>query len=343
MDVNILANDIEDIETDINVIQSDINNLQSIKYELLNELQQLQQQQQQQQQTTTATNNTRNNDIPIDGNYYDIPELIKHSHFDSSISSYFESSTNVSSIIPQQQQQNTPINIIQQEIELRENILYENIFRMTGITAFPLNKHLQKEQLMGLRFDIYSTTTKTYSSPHYVILKKLNSFDYKLQIPKRNWIIYRDTLPKYIPLKEYSNLLDESTESIHLFVEQIRQFIHKTQYKHDKFDQLKSLTRNNFGLKLRSNLPMVHKINRDLQCQRIKLIIKHKSSILLEFELLCSIDLIETVKIISKNDQPQFQDHLRFCESIVKDTKINDLLKRFRLVFDVLIKEGIIE
>ena len=137
------------------------------------------------EQQKQAQDKTKESPVPSgpDDMDIEIPEIIKHNYFDPSIQKYFQQSTSPSNQLSLPENTTTKIASSQlkpiNDLELKENVLYENIFRMFGITAFPINQYLFKnnddpnEQILGLRFDLYSNFTKCFQQPHYCILRKL--------------------------------------------------------------------------------------------------------------------------------------------------------------------------
>ncbi|RLV96513.1 Central kinetochore subunit MCM21 [Spathaspora sp. JA1] len=331
MEATVLSKEVEVLQQDITSLSTDVASLQNTQDELLQEIKTLEEEIEQQQ-----TNHKVKEPAIVD-----IPDIIKHSHFDPSISSYFkepEEDTDMES--HDATDHTTPI---QQDLELRENILYENIFRMTGITAFPVNQY-SEDELLGIRFDTYSTSTNTFKTPHYMILQKNNIIsnsdkEQSLTEEGKIWSVYKHTLPSYVPLLEYNKILDDSNESIIQLSTLVRNFLIKIQYKHDKLDQLLRLTRTQFNLDSDTDA-IISNIDRDLSCQRILITFKQPVVRKLILELKLSLDTIEICTFHSNSPDKQT---LKFCQSILKDCNINDIIKKFRLVIKTLITHKIIE
>lgn len=98
-------------------------------------------------------------------NHNDDVPIVHHSYFDESISKYFD-------IKPTSFNVGSAMDDYNKIIALKENILYENLYRLIGITAFPLNRVFDPEShFLGIRFDIFSDVHKLFNTIHYVILR----------------------------------------------------------------------------------------------------------------------------------------------------------------------------
>lgn len=358
--INNIEKEIDEIKADIALIEKDLTSNQLQKQQLQEEIEALVLEQQKQAQDKTKESPVPSGPDDMD---IEIPEIIKHNYFDPSIQKYFQQSTSPSNQLSLPENTTTKIASSQlkpiNDLELKENVLYENIFRMFGITAFPINQYLFKnnddpnEQILGLRFDLYSNFTKCFQQPHYCILRKL-PFEKNDSI-FYNWIVYKHTLPSYIPVDEYSKILNENdnendngnqNNSLFKFAESIQLTLTKTQYKLDKFNQLLRFNKNQFGLD--KDEAIFINLDCDLLGQRILLNLSHNSKTqikktqMMGVELICSNDLIE---VIHFNNFPDIihSNQLLICQTILQNSKINDLIKNFRKVIQILVKYKVIE
>ncbi|KAI5952194.1 MCM21 [Candida margitis] len=205
-EISALGDDIINIETEL----EQLSNNESLLRQEVTKLEQLEAEQTQ---------------PPVDGPHDEVL-MIKHTYFDPSISHFFETTEETSSTSSSSQLQ-----LINQRImestDVKENIMYENILRMSGITAFPINnKHLfPNDEILGVRFDIFSYKSKSYKQPHYVILLKRKD---KSDTPY--WSVYKTTLPMYAPLNEYQQELQQ-TSDLDKFVTRIHMYIAKDNEK----------------------------------------------------------------------------------------------------------------
>lgn len=197
----IMTSDEVEVEREITESRNDIAGLQKEIEALDEELQELVQQekvledlinQEKQKSYNESMKKKRQDD-------WQIPAIVQYSYFDESISKYF----NVESPeVMKSKKSTTDLNEIssgiiqsyQKIVALKENILYENLYRLKGVTAFPLNKSFDPEKnYLGLRFDIFSTYQKKYCTIHYVILR--------LQVPLPIYV--KDTTSEHLQ-KVYS-------------------------------------------------------------------------------------------------------------------------------------------
>ncbi|CAI5760573.1 unnamed protein product [Candida verbasci] len=337
-----LKQEVYELESDITFITQDIKS--NLKEE---------------QQLTHEINNIRKieNIQHQQHNNINAPHIIRHNYFDSSIQQYFD--TNIDEPeVPREKPNYSNFNSID-KLDLRENILYENIFRMIGITAFPINKRdlpngtnediidpnllpqnrnvaSISDELLGIRFDIYSSHSKTFKTPHYIILRKIMNKDFTLN---KYYSIYKDTIPLYIHLKDHEDVLQNNKHSeidnLSKFTYLVYEKLIKVQYKFDKFDSLMQFN------KIKGNNVLITSINKDLVCERVTINLQFKngnkrknSRFKEEIELMCSFDSIEVVKFINFNDE--FKDRLILSRTILQNSKITDLNKNFRKVFELI-------
>lgn len=239
-----------------------------------------------------------------------IPPIVKHSYFDESISQYFDlevsetsqdtntnTNTNPNTIHKHNPQKRTRIDDITNKmaqksmkiVDSRQNILYENMFRLGGITFFPINKFaLQGLEVLGIRFDNYSHYSHKFSSPHYVILKRVE-VEVKLEPAtfQSKWDIHRDTLPSFVVVEELalSTLGQEGTLSqdkvLSQFVELVRDKLIAWQFKKDVFEEVNDLVYSDLGLNMGIDRDrhIIHRIEKDIAYERVKIFIKNRNGI----------------------------------------------------------------
>lgn len=177
----------------------------------------------------------------------DVPAPIYHNHFDPEVARILNDAGQSSA-------KSTP--------EEAANILYENIFRFTGVTAFPINQALLSadEKVFGIRFDTFSNHEHKFMAPHYVILKKT---PHEKDPSQHRWTVFRHTLPVYIPVEAAEAALefsDENESSVGRFARQIYGHLARTQMKRDVFAA--------FGEDHR-----VQRLETDLACNQVRLFV----------------------------------------------------------------------
>ena len=285
---------------------------------------------------------------------YDIdgPPVIKNSCFDESIRKYFtnvlddveEESTEV--VTKRQRLDNIASDFKAKSetiIEMKQNILYENIFRFGGVTSFPINTFLfdDNDEIIGLRFDIFSHYKRKFITPHYVILRKMKNTQKGIETTMK-WEVYRHTLPVYLPISEYSECLHEDEEvAFTKFTKKIREHLIQIQYKHDKFDFLRNIKYSHIS-KTRSTQgrAVIEKLEKDLQCQRINITLLNRVSTgkkASEISLVCSNDEIKEASCIIVGTDSDDKIIIQ-CESILKNCDLKDLIKTFKKVIGHLIE-----
>lgn len=189
---------------------------------------------------------------------YNDPELISHCPLDPSIAHFFP--TNGASTMMDTFKSSALTRAATQTFS-KELLMYENIFRLGGITAFPLDK-VHGHTLLGIRFEEYSVNA--FLKPHYLILiekviidKDADSVDitvpdhdtYKEKIESvSRWGVYRHTLPQYVPLTELASVLDtvHGFQAVLQLSRAVRKPLVHRRYKLDEFQKLAQFTREKF-------------------------------------------------------------------------------------------------
>ncbi|CAG60040.1 uncharacterized protein GVI51_H07051 [Nakaseomyces glabratus] len=107
----------------------------------------------------------------------------------------------------------------------KEPIQYENIYRLFGISYFPLvdpsdlifdsktEKMIVTRDMLGIRFDIFNESSKSFEKPHYILLKKSAKSD--------DWKLFKYTVPNYIDVEgifaEVTGGLIRTYDDVYLF------------------------------------------------------------------------------------------------------------------------------
>ncbi|KAG0668349.1 minichromosome maintenance protein [Maudiozyma exigua] len=124
-------------------------------------------------------------------------------------------------------------------------VLLENMFRLLGITFFPLidpsdlklNDKTEKieitRQMLGIRFDLFNEHDSRFDKPFYILLKKSNSTKNKANgntdNPTNNengeWVVFKHTIPIYIDIQGIMNDLEikdaSSYDEIFIFAKEV--------------------------------------------------------------------------------------------------------------------------
>jgi hypothetical protein len=91
-----------------------------------------------------------------------------------------------------------------------EKIQLENVLRLNSITVFPISND-EKNEFLGIRFDVFNTFTKKFNISHYIILKQMEYEQISMKEldtvndQRWRWEIYQFTVPKFIPIREFAN------------------------------------------------------------------------------------------------------------------------------------------
>jgi len=123
--------------------------------------------------------------------------------------------------------------------KLRNKVLIENMFRLFGITFFPLvdptdlklNDETQKieitRQMLGIRLDIFNSKKASFDKTYYILLKRSNKTKDK-QTKDTNtgkWIVFKHTIPIYIDIEMIMRDLctsdSSSYEDVYIFAKEV--------------------------------------------------------------------------------------------------------------------------
>lgn len=201
------------------------------------------------------------------------PAPIYHNHFDPEVARILEEANRATKKSSPQE---------------TANILYENIFRFTGITAFPINKALLSadEEIFGIRFDTYSNHERRFVAPHYVILKKI---PHEKEPNHHRWSVFRHTLPVYIPVNEAESVLEygqeEIDKSVVKFSKLIYGYLSQTQMKHDIFAAV-------------SLNPHIRRVEKDLACHRVRLFLESGQELVIH----CDSTSVILAEVVGNNE-----------------------------------------
>lgn len=150
--------------------------------------------------------------------------LVQHKLFDEGVSDLIDTEILISPSKRKQKLQSAP----SKRKEL-DPIIHENIFRMYGVSFFPVvdpndleyNKERKiievKRDMLGIRFDVFNQFKSRYEKPHYVLLKK--------DTKSEKWGLFKFTIPNYIDVNGIFNDtnggLIKSYDEVYLFAKQI--------------------------------------------------------------------------------------------------------------------------
>lgn len=318
MNLDSLQVEVDDIKQDIVALETEVNDLNSHHSELLEQLNLLEADFPGPDRPDDGDN--RDIDVDIDTEDAGAQETQLDRHFDPSIAKYFSSDAKRAPITPPE-----PASFHTVSHLTNQNILYENIFRFGGATAFPINNH-SPDELFGLRFDIYSWTSSTFVTPHYVILKKI-SVSNKQHQTRDQWTVFKHTLPSYVPYVDDEKLLHSSGD-VDQFATSIRNFLCCVQYKHDKLQQLQTV---DWSSLVPIKYKIISNIEKDLACSRVVIHLKR-----FQIEMICSQSSIEIANFSI------FNATVDTCKSILTDSTFTDLKKNFRRIISLLYEKDLL-
>lgn len=235
----------------------------------------------------------------------DIPPLILESYFDSLIKKYFSASLSNSSPSNDQAPTPPPQSLHESALAILKHTsnshlaLIESIYRLTGVTAFPISDKLydtSADALLGLRFDVLCHRTNRFLTPHYIILRRVQSKSHHY-----DWLVFRYTTPAFVPLDSLHTLLHNANEEkgVRRFAFAVRDCLLSVQYKHDKFAHLAAMTEQQFGIASHSPAVCPLSIDCDLEARRVVIELPARGAKSAKsppsISLLCGVSCIEDV------------------------------------------------
>lgn len=317
-----LAAEIETLQQDITRLETELRPLQSDYDMLFRQVAQFEAENKHKHLTKPSLPQRRTDDDD------DAPPLIHYSYFDDSIKKFFPA-------VAQKPEPSILDDLlrIQEKATAGQFALEESIMRFGGVTAFPINDRLYDtldDALLGLRFDILAHSTNRYLTPHYIILRRR-----PLKLQENKWLVFRYTTPAFVPLDQFSKQLDvgDDEESLQKFAQSVRRYLVSVQYKHDKLDQLATIPYSDIGKE--SDLPIVTKIERDLECRRVTLFIGLQKTH--QIELLCGLSQVESAACRVGN-----KEHAMYVETVLNNSDFKNLSGTMKSVLKYLLNHKLV-
>ncbi|KAK5782169.1 Mcm21p PWA37_005152 [Arxiozyma heterogenica] len=175
--------------------------------------------------------------------------IIEHKMFDTSVGDLLDT-TILSS--PSKRKNRPQMGIDSEQYtksnHLKNQILLENMFRLFGVTFFPvidptdlqLNVETQElditREMLGIRFDIFNQMDKQFETPFYILLKR--------KLKSQSWSIFKHTIPNYIDIELlFVNITINGTskngfEDIYIFAKEIYLQLWKNSIRSQIFNDL---------------------------------------------------------------------------------------------------------
>lgn len=254
----------------------------------------------------------------------DDPPLIHHSYFDDSIRHFFHDLVAATGDAPTStHNQETVLKHIDLRMRGAHHALEELVWRLGGVTAFPINDRLYDNTanaLMGLRFDVLAHATGKFLQPHYIILRRREDKDGRLR-----WLVFRYTTPAYVPLSSFTHLLDQ--DRLADFVDLVRACLVRIQYKHDKWHAVGNLTYGDvFGADLGLQSTKLASVSTDLECARVSVELRNLRDQVHLIEIQCGEVAIQTVSCKLAHATP---NQNLFAETSLANCNITHLASTF--------------
>ncbi|GMG44114.1 unnamed protein product [Ambrosiozyma monospora] len=284
--------------------------------------------------------------------YYVIPRAAHHEYFDDLINSLLvedlnlldekENEADAEKKRKVRDEQSQRLNDYEElKVKYVPNVQLENIYRLGGITAFPVNdpdsnfvqnpkkkdssvplfvtdddddeEHNDirgidqpKDRYLGIRFDVFDRKYSRFVTPHYIILKKVQKND--------NWEIFKTTIPKFIPYRAIA--LKYLNTELFRFASEIRENLIQLQLKRNVF------------LTIQEELESPSKLDYDLGFTKVSI------NILGKFEMIVICNLYKITNVIVFGSYKESDGLLTIqlkkkLEILLKGCKVCELEKQF--------------
>lgn len=185
----------------------------------------------------------------------DHPPVFQHQMFDESIAQFIDTNILTSPSKARRRMKDTKYD----EDAPRNQVLLENVYRMFGITYFPVvdptdlkvNKETNKteinREMIGIRLEVFNESIARFEKPYYILLKK--------KIKSDSWLLFKHTVPIFIDVHALFNKTNGgaiiSHENIYLFAKTVyRQLIELTARMQNLEDLMSSGVIDNLDLDL---------------------------------------------------------------------------------------------
>lgn len=348
MGVEELDNEIAAVEDDINALFKEVESLEAEKIDLENKLEEL-------RKGNKETEDERHEN-KVNG--IDRPSMMACRYFDESLKQYFEkeidlrtANTPDDAAIKKRKLEHATKEVGQKTKEmvfLEDKILNENIHRLGGITAFPVNQFLftPDDEILGIRFDVYSYFKKSFVTPYYAILTKMSQVT-KGSSTSRRWVVKSHTLPLYVPVEDYCEEIVHSQDDFLTFAQRVRRDLLRIQHRHDKIDSLLKLKYKHFGNEAskRKDRSIISRIEKDIQCRRVSILFPfrgEKKGNRITLNITCGDETINEATCVYH--QPEVEEAItNICQKNLRNLNFSkDLIKAFKEIAKELIEAGYI-
>ncbi|CAI1844594.1 hypothetical protein SEUBUCD650_0B04270 [Saccharomyces eubayanus] len=174
---------------------------------------------------------------------------------------------------------------------LEDSIILENIYRMFGITFFPLvdpidlkmkegsDEIVVDREMLGIRLEVFSERTSKFEKPHYILLKK--------RVKSNSWFLFKHTIPSFIDVQGIFNDTNGglviSSDDAYLFAKRV-------------FVQLIEIQRRQQSFKDLEAKEIIHNLDLDLQSSMVSFFVKDvKVELFLKQNEIVSCSLLDEI------------------------------------------------
>lgn len=162
---------------------------------------------------------------------------IHHEFFDPSIARYFKETSTKKKEKKAPSKDSKDITNNKDISNELDNILLENIYRLFGITLFPLVnpdrfRNNKVNELMGVRIEIFDKFKGVFETPYYLILQKNH---------KNKWITFKRTIPVYVSINNFiGTKVGVSDTDLIFILKSLRDELVELSFKRQLFRHLES-------------------------------------------------------------------------------------------------------
>ncbi|AJU99406.1 Mcm21p [Saccharomyces cerevisiae YJM1385] len=187
--------------------------------------------------------------------------------------------------------------------ELEDYIVLENVYRMFGITFFPLVDPIDLKikdasgeifvdrEMLGIRLEVFSERTSQFEKPHYVLLKK--------RIKSNSWFLFKHTIPSFIDVQgifdDTNGGLVLSHDDAYLFAKRVFLQLVEVQKRRQIFKDLEAKK-------------IIHDLDLDLESSMVSFFVKDiKVELFVKQNEIVSCSILDDIHDFSQNNKSKWE------------------------------------
>ncbi|CAI4058848.1 hypothetical protein SKDZ_04G5180 [Saccharomyces kudriavzevii ZP591] len=228
--------------------------------------------------------------------------MVQHQMFDSAVADLLDTDILTSPSKRKRKLKITDIDTSDRN-ELEDSIIMENVYRMFGITFFPLvdpadlkikdgsDEIFVDREMLGIRLEVFSERKSKFEKPHYILLKK--------RIKSNSWFLFKHTIPSFIDVQgifnETNGGLVISHDNVYLFAKRVFLQLVEIQKRQQKFKDLEAKK-------------IIHDLDLDLQSSMVSFFVKDvKVELFVKQNEIVSCSILDEIHDFSRKNKSKWE------------------------------------